>query len=330
MSSALALVPGFETRWTVVSGAMKGSVRTMNAAQFTIGRSNECELVILNDPKCSRKHVTIVLLSDGCEVIALSEKNPIWINGEEVHKGRLREGDVLTIGDTELKFSMAGAVQLEVPRGPQMPQMMPQHYPPQAYGAHPQAYGGPRPTRPAPKPQGNSKRLYIYGAVVLIGLWLFMSDNAKKKEEKKLRTEQNIQTDIETAQKLREASEAANMKRLDGTINMTRAQENYVRGFRDYRDGQYERALISFQACLALNPEHTLCNRYLRLAQRKFNEVVQYHMVLGRTYRDQSQFKSCRAAFRNVMVMVKDASSLTYKEAKANYEACNSFVEGRF
>ena len=117
---------------------------------------------------------------------------------------------------------------------------------------------------------------------------------------------------------------------MDGSVNARQAQENYVRGFRDYNGGQYERALISFQACLALNPEHTLCNRYLRLSQRKFNEVVQYHMVLGRSYRDQSQFKACRAAFRNVMVMVKDASSTTYKEAKANYEACNSFVEGRF
>ena len=93
---------------------------------------------------------------------------------------------------------------------------------------------------------------------------------------------------------------------------------------------QFERALEAFQACLALDPNHVLCNRYMRLSQRKFNEMIQYYVLLGRKYRDQNQFASCRSAFRNVMVMVKDANNETYKLAKANYEACNAFVEGRF
>jgi hypothetical protein len=103
-----------------------------------------------------------------------------------------------------------------------------------------------------------------------------------------------------------------------------------VRGFRDYRKGQYERSMVSFQACLALNPEHVLCNRYIRLSQRKFDELVQNQVVLGRKYRDQNQYQACRASFRNVMVMVKDANSKIYQEAKANYDACNAFVEGRY
>lgn len=316
MSSALAYQAGVETRWTIVSGPMKGTIRSFTSTQFTIGRGSDCEFTIADDPKCSRKHATIVVLADGCEVIALSEKNPIWINGDEVHKGRMKNGDVLSIGDTKLQFTL-------VARQAPALQVMPQHYPqPQ------QARGHAMPSRrPAPS---NNKRYLIYAVIALVGWWLFSSDAAKKKEEKRLRTEVSIQKDIEAAHKLREASDAANIKRMDGSVNAKQAQENYVRGFRDYNGGQFERALVSFQACLALNPEHTLCNRYLRLSQRKFNEVVQYHMVLGRNYRDQSQFKACRSAFRNVMVMVKDASSTTYKEAKANYEACNSFVEGRF
>ncbi len=329
MSSALALSPGLETRWTVISGAMKGTVRVMNSAQFTIGRSPECEFVVVNDPKVSRKHVTIVCMPGECEVICLNEKNPVLINGNEVNKGRLREGDTLTLGETELQFNMGGPAHLEVPLM-SVPHAPPHGYPPMPYGLPPPAAAPSRPRGTAKRPgQNNSKRFLIYGIVALLIYWLFSSET-KKKEAQKLRTEQDIQAEIEAAYKLKEAGEAANTKRLDGSVNARQAQENYVRGFRDYRDGQYERALISFQACLALNPEHTLCNRYLRLSQRKFNEVIQYHMVLGRKYRDQNQFKSCRAAFRNVMVMVKDANSQTYKEAKANYEACNTFVEGRF
>lgn len=327
MSSALAHRPGLETRWTVISGAMKGTVRTMSAQQFNVGRSPECEFVIVNDPKVSRKHATIVCMNDGCEVICLNEKNPVFINGNEVNKGRLNAGDVLTLGDTELQFSLGGPVQLEVPMmAPQaMPQYMPQHY---QNAPHP---GQQRPRGQARKvsSQGNSKRYIIYGVVALL-LYFVFSGDPKKKKAIKIRTEQDIQADIVADQKMKEAGEALATKKDDGTVNSRQAQENYVRGFRDYRDGQFERALISFQACLALNPEHILCNRYLRLAQRRFNQVIQSQMVQGRQYRDQNQYKACRAAFKNVMVMVKDASSQTYKEAKASYEACNSFVEGRF
>jgi tetratricopeptide (TPR) repeat protein len=166
--------------------------------------------------------------------------------------------------------------------------------------------------------------------IALVGGYLILSDTKKKKEEFGLRTEQQMNADIESANKIKEARENENAKRLDTAPTARQAQENYVRGFRDYRKGQYERALESFQACLALDPSHVLCNRYLRLSQRKFNEMVQYYVLLGRKYRDQNQFASCRAAFRNVMVMVKDANNETYKLAKANYEACNAFIEGRF
>jgi hypothetical protein len=172
--------------------------------------------------------------------------------------------------------------------------------------------------------------MVIYAILGIVVLLLFTGNSKKKKDALAMRTEQQIQADIEAANKLEAAAQTSAQKKLDDSVTAKQAQENFVRGFRDYRAGQFERSLDSFQACLALNPNHTLCNRYIRLAQRRFNEIVQYDMVLGRKYRDQNQFNPCRAAFRNVMVMVKDANSLIYKEAKANYDACNALAEGRY
>lgn len=329
MSSALAIAQASESKWTVVSGPMKGSVRLMNLQRFTVGRSAECEFVIVNDPKCSRKHAAIACSPEGCEVISLNDSNPVLVNGREAERARLNDGDVVTFGETEIMYNSTSThsggaypeeeVQLAV-------------VPPDGFAA-PQPAMSYRPTpRPRPrskKPAGNPGKLIAYVVAGLILFWLFTPSNSKKKAQA-LRTEQQIQLDIETANKLKEASDMAAMKRLDNSVTGRQAQENYVRGFRDYKKGQYERALISFQACLALNPEHVLCNRYMRLTQRRFNEMIQYEIVLGRKYRDQNQFQACRAAFRNVMFMVKDANSAAFKEAKANYEACNSLVEGRF
>ncbi|HMN67268.1 MAG TPA: FHA domain-containing protein [Bdellovibrionales bacterium] len=322
MSRALAAQPPIETRWTILSGASRGAVCVMGRGQFVIGRSPECELVITGDPKCSRRHVEVRVTPQGAEFNLLNDQNLALHNGIETARGVLKDGDRLVVGETELQFGFGGGAGAE----PELA-IVPQDMPGMPGIAAPQPRPRPRPR--SSKPAKGRNRFIVYGIVGLILFWL-LSPTGKKKEELKLRTEQQIEADIDAANKLRDAADAANATRLDGTITSRQAQENYVRGFRDYREGQFERALTSFQACLALNPEHALCTRYLRLAQRRFNELTQYHMVLGRKYRDQNQYRACRAAFRNVMVMVKDANSAIYKEAKANYEACNSFVEGRY
>lgn len=313
MNQAFAIAPATETKWTVVSGPMKGAVRLMNRPQFSIGRSSDCEFVIVNDPKCSRRHATIICGPEGCEVITITEDNPVLLNGREIERAVLKDNDIITVGETEIQYNCTNLPQNRVIQ--RVLHQVPGHAPVKG-----------KVTRQKSSPM---KKIMIYGVVGLILFWL-LSPSGKKKKEIDIRTEQQIQADIEAANKLKEVADGMAVKQIDQSMTHMQAQENYVRGFRDYRKGQFERSLVSFQACLALNPQHVLCNRYIRLAQRRFHELIQYEMVLGKKYRDQNQFKACRAAYRNVMVMVKDTNNPTFKEAKANYEACNSFVEGRY
>ncbi len=323
MSSAVAVPSAPETKWTVVRGPMKGVVRLMSVAQFSIGRSTECEFVVVNDPKCSRKHVTILITPHGCEAISQNDKNLVMVNGKETDRARLRDGDVLTVGETEIQFnSTSNARRLEmapVAMGP-----MGNQYPMQQ---QPQPHPVRRPKRQRSAPPA---RLVLYFIVAIFFLWIFTSGDGKKKAEIDIRTSQKIEADIEAANKLKEQAEAMSIKKLDQSVTARQAQENYIRGFRDYKKGQYERSLVQFQACLALDPEHVLCNRYIRLAQRRFSELMQFEMVLGTKYRQQNQFRACMATFQHVMAMIRDSNSAIYKEAKANFEACKSFAEGRY
>jgi len=315
---AVAISQAAATKWTVVSGPMKGSVRLMSAPIFIVGRSPDCGIVLINDPKVSRQHAQIETNGFGCEVLSLNDKNLVMINGKSIERATLVDGDIVTFGDTEVQFnqtamSAAGTGLSVVRQGAASPA-------PRQRPAHA------RPKQ-AKKPRNNMPIIIIVLAVV--GYWLF-SGNTPAKKEMQIRGEQQIQADIEVAKKLRESDEAQAVKKLETSVPARQAQENYVRGFRDFKKGQYERSLTSFQACLALNPAHVLCNRYLRLSQRKFDELIQYQVVLGRKYREQNQYKACRAAFRNVIVMVRNASNPIFQEAMANYEACDRMTEGRF
>lgn len=340
-SSALALMPATATKWTILNGSLKGSVRLMNVPEFTVGRSPDCELVIINDPKCSRKQARVSTVGEGCEVESLNEKNLVQVNGQEVERALLRDGDIVTFGETQIQFHTTSASNNPSSNSQLIP--VAEFYsgtpelelvPPSNQVAH---MGSNAPAQARPRPKGKPRvskkagngRLYLYGVVGLIAVWLFLPTGPKK-DLKSIRTEQQTQQDIEVANKLRDAAEKQSLRRVNTSVTARQAQENYIRGFRDYQKGQFERALFSFRACLALNPDHVLCNRYLRLGQRKFDETIQSQMILGRKYRDQNQFKACRSAFRNVMVMVKDANNRVYQEAKANFEACDALTQGRF
>ncbi len=333
---AVALHP-LESKWTVMNGPQKGAVQTLAQNTLLLGRSAECDIVIVEDPKCSRKHAKVEWTDRGYVIEILSKNNVLKVNGERLEMAILEDGDVICLGETEVLFNLIGQAQLPtlaIGPGGQGWAAPPAHI----HNTHQTVIGyqdarpAPNPSRPSKKRKlANKTRFYIYGAILLIVVWLFIPSGTKNKKELAIRTQQQVDQDIEAAKKLQAAAEAQRRNNnLSPSFEVRQAQENYVKGFRDFQKGQYERALESFQACLALYPDHVLCNRYLKLSQRKFNELVQYHMVLGRKYRDQEQYRACRAAFRNVMVMVKDFSSPIYKEAKANFDACNSYVEGLF
>src|SRR4051812_21470078 len=98
MSAAAALNGTTDTKWTILNGSMKGSVRLLTVTAFSIGRSPDNDIVVVDDPKCSRKHATVEWTGSGCEITAISDANPIEINGEEKMRAVLEAGDVVTFG----------------------------------------------------------------------------------------------------------------------------------------------------------------------------------------------------------------------------------------
>lgn len=318
-----------ESDWTIISGPLSGSKIRMTRAQFSIGRSQECDLSLPNDPKVSRKHAEVYWAGNCFHIRSLVSQNPVLINGKPISDSEIHAGTIIQLGESKLKFDEPGG-ELAVPHPRNhIAAVPPMGMPP----GFPQAAPRPQPNK-VPKRNSssgfNKKRLIIYGTLGLLAWWLFTDSGSNKKDPFAIRTEKEIEADIQEARELQELAEKTRADRLNPTIAERNAQEHYVKGFRDFRKGQFERSISSFQACLALDPDHPLCNRYLKLSHKKFGELIQYYMVLGRKYRDQNQFRECRSAFRNVMVMVKDPSNPIYKEAKSNYTACNSLVEGRF
>ena len=72
--------------------------------RVTIGRSRESD-IFLPDQWLSRHHAEIVQRPDGYFVVDLQSKNGTLLNGQPIKEdGRLREGDIITLGEHTLTF----------------------------------------------------------------------------------------------------------------------------------------------------------------------------------------------------------------------------------
>jgi hypothetical protein len=72
---------------------------------LSVGRSEENSLVLEGDGFASARHARVEAGRDGIWLVDLGSTNGTQVNGERIEgRRRLREGDVVRIGDTELRL----------------------------------------------------------------------------------------------------------------------------------------------------------------------------------------------------------------------------------
>jgi pSer/pThr/pTyr-binding forkhead associated (FHA) protein len=82
-----------------------GKVVEAGPVPTTIGRSDDNVLVLDGDDYASGHHARVESGLDGTWVVDLDSTNGTYVNGERIEgRRRLREGDLLQVGDTELAF----------------------------------------------------------------------------------------------------------------------------------------------------------------------------------------------------------------------------------
>lgn len=222
---------------------------------------------------------------------------------------------------------------------PMMPNMsappMPQQ-PPMGYGGFQQNTSSPGVPPRAPVSSGggllaNPKaRFYMIVAAVGLVAWFVLSPTKNKgaKDPNAIRTSSITMQDVADAEKRTQELMTVKKEKYD-SVQYKRAQENFIRGFRDFQQGQYARARESFQVVLNLDPDNELARRYYHLSKIKFDEFVKFNMIQGNRYREKKNWRMCQSNYSNVMTMLQNRKDdPTYKEAKQFFEECTLNLEG--
>lgn len=86
----------------VMEGKSKGSVFYLKKYQ-KIGRETD-SCIVLDDARVSRCHVELLRVNNKWYLSDLCSTNGTWINNRKVMAGRIKNGDLLQMGETKLLF----------------------------------------------------------------------------------------------------------------------------------------------------------------------------------------------------------------------------------
>jgi hypothetical protein len=86
----------------------EGEEFPLNSAPLTVGRGGQNDLVLAGDDFASARHARIEVRGDGVWVQDLESTNGTFVNGSRVSGAqRLDQGDVLRVGETDLRVEAA-------------------------------------------------------------------------------------------------------------------------------------------------------------------------------------------------------------------------------
>ena len=342
VSPKLAQLPQIHIE--IIKGSSAGKKLVLNKPSIFIGRGQENDIVINDDPQVSRRHVEIKNTGFEVTIVNVSQKNKILINQQSIDFKLVVGPTILTLGDTDISISVESKKEIvqkfPIQNAPSHLKLIPElnvsspaghmqsQTQPQPHSIHQQAASMPR------MQNSNSGRVRFYGiiaVVALVGYFLFGKNSNKNIEDKlNVRSSAEITKELESSESNMENLQRIRQETGKNSEQYKNAQQNYVKGFRDYRQGQYARAMQSFQAAISIYPSHILARKYYKLAQIKFGEQVQFNMMQGRRYRSKGNYRLCKSAFEKVLIMVKDPNDALFKEAKQLLSECQLQSEGRY
>jgi pSer/pThr/pTyr-binding forkhead associated (FHA) protein len=82
---------------------VNGKKHELDQVETTIGRSKDCDIQ-LADPNVSRRHAEVRQEGAAYWVVDLDSTNGMEVNGRRLKRAKLRQGDRITLGSTELLF----------------------------------------------------------------------------------------------------------------------------------------------------------------------------------------------------------------------------------
>lgn len=244
-------------RLVTLTGASKGEAFVLMGNRIVIGRGDKVDIKI-SDAKASREHCEITKVGDTWVATDLGSQNGVLVNDKKITQVSLAEGDKLIVGQTVFKFA-----KVEVTTKNKV-------------------------IREADEPEEEEGRKtvvpFIILVVIFMGLFLF-DDFAPKKAPQRGRTIRTSPIEMSSTEDAMIRKRKAN----EDKETKEKLDDIFKRGLREYREGNYYRAIHEFNLALIIAPQDSQAEFYLRKAKEELDNAITSE--IQKAQRDESSLK---------------------------------------
>lgn len=308
---------GIHHRLVFMTGPNKGKVYYLKGKRVLIGRGDKVDIQIL-DTKISREHAELSFVDNAYVISDLSNQNGIIINDEKVKQQRINDGEKIVIGQTVIKYNFFDIKeeQNEITEYDENNKVEEKKskIKNKAF-VKSSANFEEEIVDSSTNKTGGSKLIIM---IIFIGaiIFLFMGDDDNSKVVKKSKSNQEA-FDIE--------SEAANLKKStkEEDPEIKRNFEAHIHsGRREYREGNYFRAMEEFRRADLLIPGSGLAGFLMSRAKQRLDEDVTKNFDAANKDLDAKKYQSAQIAFCAVMQLLqKFPEDVRYKNAEEKIRA---------
>jgi pSer/pThr/pTyr-binding forkhead associated (FHA) protein len=247
-------------RLVCLTGTAKGESYILSGNRIIIGRGDKTDIK-LNDTKASREHVEITRVGGQWIATDLGSQNGIVVNEKKVTQAQLNEGDKIIIGQTVLKFA-----KVEV-----------------------SAKNKSNKDNSEVSDSSGSGKKSLIPLIAIAGVAIYLvlsSDESTTQQNSKSKNNsgsnyQDVSSDYLAQLQKRQASEDKAVKEKLNAI--------YQRGLREFREGNYFRAIAEFNLALMISPGDPYAEFHLRKTKEKLDKSIEELTI--RAQRDEGALK---------------------------------------
>jgi pSer/pThr/pTyr-binding forkhead associated (FHA) protein len=253
--------PGIHYRLLCLTGKGKGQSIFLRGDRILLGRGEHVDVKI-EDEKCSREQAELKRMGPGFVLTDLRSANGTFVNDVQITQKMLADGDMIVIGKTVLKYARIEVKDSQA-----------------EMSAESKSDAGVN-VKAASKGRG---RLLLIVIVLGLASWLFIfGDETGALRGRRAETVVTRDPGIDLISHLK------NKEREKDTEIKDKLETLYRSGLREYREGNYFRAMSDFNLALILKPDDSIAQFYMdktrkgldRDIQENFNKANRESMAL--------------------------------------------------
>lgn len=307
--------PGVYYRLLCMTGKNKGLSYFINSKRVVMGRSEKAGIQVI-DGKSSREHAELALVGEKYVLTDLGSQNGVMVNDLKVSQHRLADNDKIIIGQTVFKYN-----RIEVKKS-DLPVVVNDEEELEEYEEEEQR----KKNKKKPKKKNNS--LIIILVVALGGIFL-LPDEGSSPENKKRKGVAIGEVEREKIS----LSDPRNNEIEDKDVR-DKLKAFIHRGQREYREGNYFRAIEQFELALILVPNHVDASFYLRKTKESLREYLSSIKAKAQQDQDALKYTTALNQYCAIISFLQEyPEDERYKEAEKQIELLEEkvgYVKGEF